>query len=149
MRGFTLIELIIVLAIIAVLGALSIPFIQSFQATSSLQTNADDIRQTFRRAQQLAVSGAHSDAWGVYVDVVGNSITLFKGSSYASRDTIFDLTTTFSDAFSLSNNFSDEVIFSQFSGTPQQFGTATITDSFTNSAVGVQLRTNGIIEFNQ
>lgn len=150
MRGFTLIELILVIAIIAIVGAFSLPFAQSFQTTADLQTYADDMRQSFRRAQQLANSGVRSDDWGMYIDTVGNSMTLFKGSSYAGRDTDFDLITEFPESFSLTNNFSDEIVFTQFSGLPSQSGTATITDFLTSTNIGITVRGNGIIEqFNE
>ena len=82
MRGFTLIELLLVMAIVAIIAALSAPLTQSFQIGTDLNTVTLSTVQQLRRAHQQAVAGQAANDWGVYFDSVGNSLTLFQGSSF-------------------------------------------------------------------
>lgn len=125
--GFTLIELIMVVALLAIIGGMSVPFFQSFQVTSDLVTYSDTITRTLRRARAQAIAGQNTGSWGVYFDTEGNDVTLFYGDDYATRDTSYDQTESFSSGFTLSTDFSDEIYFNIFSGDPYPIGLVTIT----------------------
>ena len=56
--GFTLVELIVVLAILAALAALVTPSFSRTVASARLRTAASDVRSTFARARALAVAAA-------------------------------------------------------------------------------------------
>lgn len=57
-EGFTLVELIVVLAILAGLAALVAPSFSRTVASARLRTAASDVRSTFARARALAVASA-------------------------------------------------------------------------------------------
>ena len=57
-KGFTLVELIVVLAILAGLAALVAPSFSRTVASARLRTAASDVRSTFARARALAVASA-------------------------------------------------------------------------------------------
>lgn len=57
-EGFTLVELIVVLAILAGLAALVAPSYSRTVASARLRTAASDVRSTFARARALAVASA-------------------------------------------------------------------------------------------
>ena len=57
-EGFTLVELILVLAILAMLAALVAPSYSRTVASARLRTAASDVRSTFARARALAVASA-------------------------------------------------------------------------------------------
>ena len=146
--GFTLIELIIVIGIIGLVAAFSVPFIQTFQTSSDLDTNTNTILKTLQRAQQQAINGQNSSAWGVYFDNGNKKIILFKGSSYSGRDTEYDQEEEYAEIFNVSADFGDEVYFNLFSGTPSVSGTTTI------AGVGQDIRyiiikDFGLVEINE
>jgi len=144
-RGFTLVELLIVLAIIAVVGALAIPFIQTFQVSSDLYTYADTITKTLRRAQRQAVTGQNEASWGVYFDNGNKTFILFKGDDYASRDQNYDQQNDYPPVFSISDDFGSEVYFSVYSGSPSAVGTVTMT-SGNNESKTISIDDYGKIE---
>lgn len=125
MRGFMLIEVLLSVALIAVLSAITIPIYQSFQVKNDLELAANTVSQTLRRAQVLAESVASDTNWGVFVG--SSSITLFQGPSFLSRvtssDEIFDLPGT------IQPSGFQEFVFLKFSGEPQATGTFTLTSS--------------------
>ena len=57
-EGFTLVELIVVLAILAGLAALVAPSFSRTVASARVRTAASDVRSTFARARALAVASA-------------------------------------------------------------------------------------------
>lgn len=57
-KGFTLVELIVVLAILAGLAALVAPSFSRTVASARLRTAASDVRSTFARTRALAVATA-------------------------------------------------------------------------------------------
>ncbi len=54
--GFTLIELIIVLAIVGTVISISVPFVISFLFRTNLQSSAEDIVSTLKWARRLAIT---------------------------------------------------------------------------------------------
>jgi general secretion pathway protein H len=57
-EGFTLVELIVVLAILAGLAALVAPSVSRTVASARMRTAASDVRSTFARARALSVASA-------------------------------------------------------------------------------------------
>lgn len=143
-KGFTLIELILVIAMLAIIGGMSVPFFQSFQVTSDLATYSDTVARTLRRAQAQARAGQNTDSWGVFFDTASNDITLFYGDDYDARDVTFDQTESFASSFTLSTDFFDEIYFTIFSGDPSTTGSVTLT-SQNNDIKTISINSLGII----
>lgn len=144
MRGFTLIELILVIALMTVIGGMSVPFFQSFQVSTDLATYADTVNRTLRRAQAQAIAGQNTDSWGVYFDTSNNVVTLFIGEDYASRDQSFDQSETFTSGFTITTDFGDEVYFDIFSGNPSTAGAVTLTSDVNDEKI-ISVNSLGII----
>lgn len=145
MRGFTLIELILVVALMALIGGMSAPFFQSFQVSSDLYTYTDTITRTLRRAQVQSIAGQNANSWGVYFDTAANTITLFYGNSYAIRDQSYDEVTKVPNSFDFTTTFSDEIFFTIYSGSPSSVGSVTLTDQNGGSET-VTINTLGLID---
>ncbi len=124
-HGFTIFEVLLTVAAMAIVAGMGVPIYQSFQVRNDLDIAGTTVAQSFRRAQILAQSQEGDISWGVNVEA--GSITLFKGASFASRDTNFD------EVFGLPNSITpsglDEVVFEKFTGLPQSTGTVTLTSS--------------------
>ena len=116
MRGFTLIEIMLVIALTLVVGFLVTAFSGRLIAQMAVHDAAGEFSSAFRKAEAYALSGRQHSAWGVhYAD---SNITLFKGDSYAEHDHSYDEVTTIDRQIAVTG-FS-EVIFSQPYGQPDQ-----------------------------
>ena len=122
MRGFTLVELILVFGIVAMVSALSIPFLLSSQVSSDLNSLTITLVSTLRRAQQQALSGQNQASWGVYFDSGNDRYILFQGADFTSRDPDFDLVVDYPAIFSLLPDFGSEIVFGLYSGQPSTAG---------------------------
>lgn len=122
-NGFTLVEILLALALIAFIAGISIPVYQSFQVKNELDNAFGALIQTLRRAQLLSQAVEGDSSWGVYLQ--SDSLTLFKGTNFAARDTNFDEIFTFQTELTPSGL--QEVVFSKFTGLPQATGTIALT----------------------
>ena len=138
--GFTFFELIIVVAIIGTLAALSMPFVSAFQTRNDLDVAANTLAQTTRRAQSLAMATDLDSQWGV--KITNQDIVLFKGASYVARDPSYD------EAYSISSNIlvstTTEVVFLKFSGTTAG-GTINLANG--NDTRTVTINEKGIVSY--
>lgn len=142
MRGFTLIELLLSLALIAIVTAVALPVSRTFQSRNDLDLAANTAAQTLRRAQTLAQGMDGDTSWGMQVTT--GSITLFRGTSYATRDTSFDEITTLPPTISSSGL--TEIVFSKFTGDPTSTGTLTLT-GLENEIRTLTINTKGTIAY--
>lgn len=132
-RGFTLLELLLAVAIIVGLGFLSAPVYIQYQTNNDLLLARDIAAQSFRRAQLYAQGSKGDSGWGVYVG--SGLLTVFRGSSYATRDTGFDEVYDISSALSVSGD--TEVIFDSVTGETASGGLITFTSPYNQSATVV------------
>jgi len=72
-RGFTLIELIITLALIIIMGALAVPFFQSYAINTNLKSAARDIQSDFSSLKQRAIS--KNTAYAILFNAANNNYT--------------------------------------------------------------------------
>jgi len=114
-NGFTLLEILIVVGIIAVLMSLSLPLGLDFYRGQQLETQSQEIVQTLRRAQLKAMSVEDDSSFGVYF--TDDNYTLFKGSSYTTREFQYDEVFNLSLILTLSGL--SEVVFSKLEGAPE------------------------------
>ncbi len=91
-KSFTLVELLVIVGILIVLIALSIPSFNFFQKKSDLNNSTEEIISTLRLAQNKTIASEGGSQWGVYfsTSTIPHQYILFKGSDYGSRDTSFD-----------------------------------------------------------
>lgn len=142
MSGFTLLEVLISITIIAILTIVSAPFYFSIQMQNDLNLAEAAIAQTLRRAQVLSRTVSYDTPWGVYVE--NGAITLFKGLSFSMRDISFDEVTDLSSNLIVSGV--QETIFTKLNGFPQTTGTITIT-SPNSESISITINDKGAISY--
>src|SRR3972149_8971173 len=80
MKGFTLMELVLVIAVLGVIAGLGIGNYANFLRQSSLDSAANEIVATLRKAQTNSQASSEDYAWGVYFDTTNKDrYTLFQG----------------------------------------------------------------------
>ena len=88
-KGVTFIELMVVIGVLAIIFAASVPGFAFFQKGSSLDNDAEKIVNLLRLAQSKSLSSEGSGQYGVYFQFP-NQYVLFKGVDYAGRDISYD-----------------------------------------------------------
>ena len=118
-----MIEMLLSVAIISLIAGMGIPVYRTFQVRNDLDVATNTLAQSLRRAQILAQSMEGDSPWGVALST--GSITLFRGSSYASRNTDYD------EVFSMPENITisgdSEYTFQKFTGDPTEDGSTDLT----------------------
>ena len=141
-RGFTLIEVLLSVAIISMMVGLSLPLFQSFQNRNEVDLAGQNLASALRRAQVYARGGNGDSQWGV--EIQSSSITLFKGATFATRDTAYDETHAIPPTISVSGD--GEVIFAKLTGLPDAAGSTTFTSVSTDTRT-VSINAKGMVSY--
>lgn len=141
-KAFTLVEVLLVIAVIGILVGLSAPVFYAFQVKNNLNVAVDSVVQSTRRAQLLSQSVDGDDSWGVKVN--SGSVVIFQGGSYASRDVNFDEVIDISNDILISGW--DEIVFSKFFADPSTTGMITLTSPLGNVA-SIDVNSKGMVNY--
>lgn len=141
-QGFTLVEMLLSMAVIIILTAITVPVYETFVRRNDLDLNTQTTVDTIRKAETYARGVRNDSVWGV--NFTASTMTLFKGSTYASRDTTFDEVTNLPS--SVTQSGLTEVTFSKVFGVPSTTGTLTLS-STANSSKQVILNSEGSVDF--
>lgn len=120
-NGFSLIELMLVIGIVASLSGVVIPVYREYQVRNDLALATEQVTQGLARARLLSEAGQNDDGWGFYIP----SGTLFKGAQYALRDVVYD--ETYPMPSTITTTGLTEVSYAQLSGVPTSTGAITLT----------------------
>lgn len=123
LKSITLVEVMLAIAILAIIMGVSAPVYGSLQRKSNVEMASSQALQSLRRAQILAKSSKGDSNWGVKIEP--GAITTYQGASFSSRNVQFDERTPIAPLTSITGL--DEVNFSKFSGSPNQTGAITLT----------------------
>lgn len=141
-RGFTLIEVLLSVAIISVLAGLSLPVYQSFNNRNELDIATQSLANALRRAQLYSRGMQNDSQWGV--EIQPDAATLFKGNVFASRDTAYDEPTVIPDSITVSGD--SEILFAKLSGAPDAAASITLT-SINNDTRTVTINAKGTVTY--
>jgi prepilin-type N-terminal cleavage/methylation domain-containing protein len=126
-KGFSLIEILVVLGILAILGLISVSFFVFLQKESRLSNVSEEIISVLKVAQSKTLSSQEDSQYGVYFNsaVSPHQYILFKGSSYLSRDTAFDeihLVPDITEFFQINTGGNNEIVFDRLTGSTENSG---------------------------
>ena len=139
--GFTLLEMILVMGIITIIMAVSVPLYASLSNRNQLQVSASLLAQDLYQAQINSRAQQADSTWGVAIN--GQTITLFAGNSYASRDTSQDVDYTVPSAIKLSGD--SQIVYSRLYGLPTN--TASFSLSGAGQTMPVAVNSKGMVEY--
>ena len=122
--GITIIELLLVVAIISIIGLMSASFYSRFLTQNAVANTTDQLVSSFRKAQIYSMMGKQNSSWSVNYGGTPNTITFYLGTPFAGHNTAFD------EKFSISSNISvtgiTDVNFAKRTGLPNTTGTTNI-----------------------
>jgi len=139
-KGFTLLELMLVVALGTVITALTVPVGIRFFQTQSLDESVDTLLSNLRRAEAQAMFQKNDSAFGI--KFLTDSYVLFQGNSYASRIQSED--ESFALASGVTASGIEEVVFAKLTGSPSVTGTIAIASG--SDSLSLNLNSQGKVE---
>ncbi len=119
-RGFTLIELTIIIAVVLILSALVIPVTLDFYNSQILEKEVSSLENNLKTIQTWAMSEKDDSAWGIKFEPEDKECegcyVLFQGNSYQNRNAAYD--EVFVLPSSMQTEGIGEIIFQKSSGKP-------------------------------
>ena len=139
-KGFTLIEIFIVIAIMGILAAITVPTLISSYRNYVFHGERDLAVSLLRRARGMSLAGTDSKDHGL--KITSASYTIFEGSSWAARDTSQDQDTPHDNTVAISGG--SEIVFGYLTG--RSVATIlTLTDG--SNAASVSINLEGLISW--
>lgn len=139
-RGFTLVEILLVITIMLTLSVPTAAFYGRFLTQNAVSNTVDQIAGSLRKAQTYAMAGKNgSSNWGV--NFGAKTITLYSGNSYVTRTPALD------EKFSVNTNVSvvglTDLNFTRVTGIPAS--SPTITVSGGNTSKTISINSQGVV----
>jgi prepilin-type N-terminal cleavage/methylation domain-containing protein len=141
MKGFTILELLLSIAIIVILTGITIPFYSEYNK-SSLQAETGVIVNALRTAKISAISMKDNSGWSVHFGQ--GKIIVFKGESFELRDISFDREIGISSGLKFSGV--NDIYFSPFNGIPSKTGAVIMTGQ-DNTQKEFIINQKGVIDY--
>lgn len=141
--GFTLLEVLLSVTILALLAGLSLPVYASFQSRNDIDLTTQSIAFALRRAETYSRAVTGDSQWGV--EIQSNAAILFKGAVFAGRDTSFDENIPLSSTISRSGL--SEVVFTKFTAAPSATGTITLVSGSSNDTRTITINAKGMVNY--
>ncbi|MBI5077864.1 MAG: prepilin-type N-terminal cleavage/methylation domain-containing protein [Candidatus Yonathbacteria bacterium] len=149
-RGFTALEILIVISILGVLLTIIVPSFRSFRQKSILNTETMELLTTINRARLLSVSSKNDQQFGVHFE--SGKVVLFQGTVYYVASTTTNEAHIFDPAVTLSsitvNGGGSDVVFQKVTGATTQNATTTLLVTGTNASTTVLIRLSGAVTAN-
>ncbi len=145
-RGFTLVELLMVIAITLILVVITVPIYGNLQVKSQLNETTRQIIQTLRIAKENSMARVNNTNHGVYFAT--SSYTLYQGVSFFSRDSDYDREESLSDVLTLTWDWSGSarnINFSMGFGAPNATGIINLLHSMQGTST-VSVGEYGLVE---
>ncbi len=129
--SFTIVELLLSIAIISIIFGLSIPFYQTFYVNSAFNTTISDVRQNIYRAQTRARNSEQDSSWSLRIQ--DKNIYIYLGDDFTNRNVEYDEITIINGPISIDSI--PDIHFSKFSGIPNKSTNITINSSNQKSKI--------------
>lgn len=146
MRGFSLIELLIVIAIVLALTGMAPGFYSRFILQNAVEDTTNQITNSLRKAQLYSMMSKQGDGWSAHYDNTSHIVVLYKGvPPYLAGpyDEKFDLNP---NVTLNSNHSTSHISFAKVTGLPSITSDIFITISAPgNHSETITINTQGVV----
>ena len=122
-RGFTLLELIVIVAIVGILLAVSIPALSRFRQQQALQHTTEGLLALLADARTKTLAALNDTSYGVYLE--STQATLFVGTTYIPNtptNETYEFETPATATWNLTPSGAT-ISFARLTGSPSSHGT--------------------------
>ncbi len=149
-HGFTILEILIVISILGLLMAVTVPSFLTFKRNSLLNTETQEILTIVNRARLSSMSSRGDLQYGVHFEAT--RIVLFQGGTYSEGASTNEVH-IFNHALTLNpitiNGGGSDVLFLKFMGTTNQNATTTLrVVGSTTASSTIIVRPSGVATIN-
>jgi len=151
-RGMNILELTVVISIIILIAAITLPNLSSFKKQQALKNTTADIVSLINEARNSTISSKNSTNYGIHFEE--DKAILFSGSSFANN--VSDKQIDFDNAVMVSEDSGinlhgggNDLIFERITGNTANYGTIVVqlvSDSSNNRVINVS--SIGIVSVN-
>ncbi len=131
--------MLLTVAMIVIITGIFSPIISDLFHRNNLDTGAEAIKTSLRRAQVLSRSSENDSDWGVKINT--GEVIIFSGTSYADRNEAFDEAETIPSNISVSGD--TEIIFIKGSGKPNTINNIYL--SLRSENISIHVNNQGLI----
>lgn len=139
-KGFTIIELSVVIAVITLLAMITIPVLANYQRTAKLRNEARLFATNLRYAQQLAIT--EQDIYSVKLFISTNSYQIVNEST---NNIIKDVTLSSAVTIGEINSFTNDTIQFNPTGAAIETGNVALINA-KNQTSTVEIKPSGYVE---
>jgi type II secretory pathway pseudopilin PulG len=144
-KGFTMIEILLVVGIAVSIFFLSAPFGLNFYRTQVVEETQDNINTALQRARHNAILQKNDSSFGVKFNTTLGSYTIFQGISFAERVTDQDEIFYLPAGITLEVPDGEEIVFSKLTGTPNSSGVGSISINLNGVIKTITVDENGLL----
>lgn len=145
-RGFTIFEVLISIAIIVIIGSISVSVFSRLSNSTSLDKDAHIVLSYIEKARAMAINSVDAVEHGVKFDT--NSVKIFSGTAYNVSNIETDYNLPGSATISAINlsPAGSEVFFEKLTGNASATGTITVLSSKNGSTKVINIYGTGLAE---
>ena len=143
-KGFTLVEITIVIAIIVIISAISVKVYFNMKEKQAILKDSESIVSIIEKTRNMSLNRKNDSAYGV--KFASSSVTVFAGSTYISGNNIskYDLESDVKISTISLSSHGTEVGFAKTTGVPNATGTVVLSTSVYTKTITIS--GTGIIE---
>lgn len=145
-RGFTFVEILVVIALIALIGTISLLAFRNIYRASAARSATSEIVSALRDARSSTMGSTNDTVYGVRVGT--SSVTRFVGGSYtpgAASNTVYAFEAGVTATGTLVRNGTN-IVFARLTGEPNATGTLYVRDIDNRNTTTITIQATGLIE---
>jgi prepilin-type N-terminal cleavage/methylation domain-containing protein len=146
-QGFTLTEILVVIAIIFIITAFSVSTFQTMHRVSGERIAAQEVADALREARNNSIAAKNDTVYGVRVGT--SSVTRFPGSTYDPGNASNTVYMFEAGAFATGTLVEGavDIVFARLTGMPSVTGVIYLSDIDNSSTSTVTIEATGLIEY--
>lgn len=125
-RGYSYIQMLLVIALLAILAAVASPYYLSWQQRQNLRSTSSILLSDIRYVQSKAMQREQDASWGLYIDDSNKQYVLFHGASYSASD-VYNQTVSYPSSVSITASPTSEIALAGLTGAVASEITITMT----------------------